>query len=134
VLNLISQLPKRLCFRNRPWRKKVAINISKYSLLTSDQSSSFPSRSCLFSAAAIYSLTIFSIDSSATRVVLCLLAAGPILFSRTFLGAHYLSDCIVGFAVVVSAEQASGFNWFVAATYQSEYLDRLLRSEEQGKA
>ena len=29
ILNLLAQLPKRLLYRNRPWRKKIAIVISK---------------------------------------------------------------------------------------------------------
>ena len=29
VLNLIAQLPKRYLYRNRPWRKRVAVAVTK---------------------------------------------------------------------------------------------------------
>ena len=86
----MGQLPKRLFFRNRPWRKRKAIKLS------SDQSSSFPSRSTFFALGAAYSLCLLYGVSFKHSLLCCAVVLMPIMHSRIFLGAHYFSDCIVG--------------------------------------
>ena len=93
VLCFAGQLPKRLFFRNRPWRKRAAIKV------TMDQASSFPSRSTLFSQVSVFtSLMLLGYDlwiGITVGLICCLF----ITYSRIYLGAHYFSDCLIGFLV-----------------------------------
>ena len=129
TLNVVGQLPKRLFFRNRPWRKNVAKKLSK------DQSSSFPSRSTLFILCATYSFCLLGGVPVQDSLVYLVMVAIPISHSRIFLGAHYFSDCIAGILLVLPSLTKAGVTCsFFHLSYQSQYLGDLLGATTDLKA
>lgn len=118
ILCFAGQLPKRLFYRNRPWRKKVAIKV------TMDQSSSFPSRSTLFSQISVFTSLILLGQDLWIGIVVGLVCCFFITYSRIYLGAHYFSDCIIGFLV------AWILNWIYYWTFTGTFLPNVF--EPQG--
>ena len=122
ILNIVAQFPKRMFFRNRPWRKRVAIKLS------SDQASSFPSRSSMFAVTALFSILIFFEKDTWKIICYCVGAAIPILHSRVYLGAHFFSDCMVAFITVrLSSNQGSTAQHLLLLHLSLKSLYRLLR-------
>ena len=91
---LISQLYKRVTYRNRPWRCKRAL-----SLWQDDQSSSFPSRSALIGMLMPMSWTIYY---GYGGWILGFVGFLSVAFARVYLGAHFFSDCFFAYAYGVA--------------------------------
>jgi len=104
VTTVVAQLPKRFIFRKRPYMTNRAIQ------LRSDKTSSFPSRAVVCSVVYTYAITTsynyyqtyvnntpFIAFSSTEIFMWILLAAFLSSFARIHLGAHFPSDCLVGF-------------------------------------
>lgn len=96
-LCLFSQIPKRFLWRPRPWMAGVAVPVRK------DKSSSFPSRAvaCGFTFGLILSsisrlTTISGYQPVWIIIVVPFAYAGLAAWARIFIGAHYLSDCVLG--------------------------------------
>lgn len=52
VMNILAQIPKRICFRNRPWRLRLG------KVFVRDQTSGFPSRTTLISSVFVFAILI----------------------------------------------------------------------------
>lgn len=98
ILSLFSQLPKRFVWRARPWMQQRAIKVRK------DKTSSFPSRAV--TCAIVYGVLISAALSSTNEsdsinwlitIIISLVFATLASMARVIVGAHYPSDCVVGF-------------------------------------
>jgi membrane-associated phospholipid phosphatase len=97
TLAVLSQIPKRLIKRLRPWQAGRAVK------RRSDRTSSFPSRAvagavvyAFFACAAPTMSSDGVIRVSGWIVPVMLAAAALAAFARIQLGCHYFSDCVVG--------------------------------------
>lgn len=94
---LISQMFKRFIWRPRPWMQGRAIQVKR------DLTSSFPSRAviCAVVYAFIFShVFLHHVPPEVYLPIVFVFALGAAI-SRTFVGAHFPSDTIVGFAMGV---------------------------------
>jgi membrane-associated phospholipid phosphatase len=96
--NIFAQIPKRFFFRNRPWQAGHALKF------TSASTSSFPSRACYCATSYMLSMLLGLYKANYTSawngyVAAYFLTIVPAIMtacSRIYLGAHYLSDCVIG--------------------------------------
>jgi membrane-associated phospholipid phosphatase len=122
LLNFLTQLPKRVFWRNRPWR----INVGK--VFKRDKTSSFPSRTT--NLATVFAFTIFVSDLGNIEwpwlVRLSFVCNYIAAVSRIYIGAHFFSDCVVGilFAWVLNFSNLVGW-WALADINARGWLNLL---------
>jgi len=94
VSAFFSQLPKRFVWRARPWMLGRARKLRK------DSTSSFPSRAV--TCGVVYGFILGQMtnlkDPAWDIIIPCAVVFGALAaFARIYLGAHYPSDCLVGY-------------------------------------
>ena len=115
---IISQLFKRVTYRNRPWRCTRA-----QSLWQEDQSSSFPSRSALIGMLVPMSWTIYY---GYGGWILGFVGFLSVAFARVYLGAHFFSDCFFAYGYGVALLYLC---WFVYSAFGLEQIWEYFRIE-----
>lgn len=120
VLNLLTQLPKRIFWRNRPWR----ISVGK--VFKRDLTSSFPSRTA--NLAAVFAFTIFVSDLNNIDwnwlLKLSFVCSYLATISRIYIGAHFFSDCVVGVMFAWTLNVLNLVSWWSLAAVNAEgWLD-----------
>lgn len=91
---ILGQIPKRIWFRNRPWRL-----VSKFKR-SEDLSSSFPSRSSLMAGSILFS-NILYYHSGPMALIWSFWVYLATAISRIVLGAHFFSDCLISFILAI---------------------------------